>query len=135
MGKTTTNTANRTKKKSTTEGAANRLPGKFIKATKASARDNGKFTFSASEISSAFAYGEVDFSAVYNVMGSYEDKVIMTIKGDTNKKYDVVLSPSRNRKTFYAECPRGLKMPSVGKPAYYEVVGLIFCVKGEVTYE
>lgn len=92
-----------------------------VRATKASARDNGKFTFSTSELHKATGYSKIYTTAYFG------QKIILTVKGDTNRKYDVVLSPSRNGNTFYGDCPRGLKMPSVGRPVFYKVVSVVAC--------
>lgn len=81
---------------------------KFKKVTKASKNDGNKFTIRDTQLS---------------VKGIFKngDKLGVIFKGKGKTTYEVLLTASRNGTTFYGVCPRGLKMPRVGKPEFYEL--------------
>lgn len=87
-----------------------------IQVTKASKKDGNKFTVRSSEL---------------GLNGVFQSgvKIVITIKGNGKKTHDVVLTSSRNGTTFYGECPTKIKMPSIGKPKYIEIIKLSSVVK------
>lgn len=79
-----------------------------VKFTRASKHDTDKFTIRTSQLG---------FKNLFVKDGT---KVFVTLKSG-RKEYDVILTASRGGKTLYGPCPKGLSMPTVGKPKYYTV--------------
>lgn len=88
----------------------------FKKVTKASKNDGNKFTIRASEL---------------DLVGKFQvgTKIVLTFGGNQGKSYDVVVTATRRGTTFYGECPRGLRMPAVGRPQRYFLLNKSTVVK------
>lgn len=86
-----------------------------LKITKSSKKDKDKVTVRINDIEDIF---DTQGDGIGLVDGR---KFILTFKTG-RKTYDVAFRVSRDGTTAYGACPRGLRMPSVGKPVYYTVV-------------
>jgi|SRR5581483_1731679 len=97
------------------------------KFTSASQKDNGKVTFALSQ---TYDNPCVD-DCVPRSLLTRESIVVVTIKAN-RKRYNVLFEPNRFNDKDEATTaatnawPRGLKLPRVGKPVTYEVVGVSY---------
>ena len=87
-----------------------------VKVTKASTKDSNKITIRSSQLG---------YAGVFQP----GTKIVVSFNGTNGKTHDVVLKASRAGTTFYGDCPRALKMPSVGKPKYYTLSNKSMVVK------
>ena len=86
-----------------------------LKVTKSSQNDGDKITIRVNAVEDIF---DTEGDGIGLVDGR---RFILTFKNG-KKSYDVAFKVSRNGTTAYGACPRGLRLPSVGKPCYYTVV-------------
>lgn len=86
-----------------------------LKIRKASKKDNDKITVNISDIQELF---DTEGDGIGLESGR---KFILTFKSG-RKEYDVAFRVSRDGRTGYGACPRGLRLPAMYRSVFYTVV-------------